>query len=189
MKVNKQTLVPDIYTPYVVRNLIECGVIFSIFVSVQWIPLSLFVIVFNLKSLLSFVFESVSQKIMPKWKYLGFSCLSFLGIVLIMTPKLEKSQNRLNDQSNWIYLLGVFYALIAAVLAAVSDIYTHSQGSLIRTCFKQRSQYTFLWAAAWAFVFCSSRSESFVGFSLGVFIDLESNTSSFNVCFWVRYSM
>ena len=118
-------MVPTNFKPYIIRNAIEGIVILGLFKSVQLIPISFFMVIFNLKTIISFFIEAFLIRERPRLAYVILSLISFAGLLLMVYPSLKSSESEAGASE--ISIIGILISFCVAVLVSINDIYTHAK--------------------------------------------------------------
>lgn len=102
------------------------------FAAIQMIPLSIFALIFNAKSLIVFLLESIYLKKWPRKLHLFLSFLSFVGVFLLIAPFdfLRPNQKSKIMKIDLTYIIGCFFALLGSTGVALNDIYWNYKGIL-----------------------------------------------------------
>ena len=91
LKLQKKKILPSFIRPLVIRNTLEMTAIISIFISVKLIPISTFVILFNSKGAIIYIFETIVEKKCPPISHVICCILSFVGMVMVISCLLYTS--------------------------------------------------------------------------------------------------
>ena len=100
------------------------------FAALHMVPLTIFALLFNSKSLFVFLLESLYLKKCPRLLHLFLSVCSFVGVFLLMAPleALRPDAGSDHVKIDFKYVAGCVFTLIGAMNTAVADIYGNHQG-------------------------------------------------------------
>ena len=100
------------------------------FAALHMVPLTIFALLFNSKSLFVFLLESLYLKKWPRLLHLFMSFCSFVGVFLLMAPLKALRPDVASNQVkiDFKYVAGCVFSLIGAISTAVTDIYGNHQG-------------------------------------------------------------
>ena len=118
LRLKNKRLFPDIIKPLIIRNSLEILAILSMFISVKFVPISTFMVIFNSKGVLIYVFETVLKRRLPPTTHIVCCLVCFVGMIMVVSPSVD-----LSSQASISETLGVLGCLVSTSFIGMSDVY------------------------------------------------------------------
>lgn len=125
IKHNKK-FAPEDLTPYMWRGVIEGLIYVGFYMTVPITPLSMFSILFNSRSIITFLIEALYLKEWPRKLHLLLSFFSFIGVLILLGPSIAKPDQ--SGRSSLVFVAGCLLTITIATMTSYINIYTKYKG-------------------------------------------------------------